>query len=305
MHFINMASLDWIQLFGEGGAGAGDGGAAPAGQEAAALAQPQTKGVKNPLASVQYGLEEGAPDAGEPATPDRNARFEELIKGEYKDLYDQRVQDTIRKRLKGNEETVKKYNSLSPVLDLLAKKYGVDPSDAAALGKAIEEDDAYYEDEALETGLTVQQVKEKRKMLRENEQLRVQLEQQQMRENADRQYADWVRQGDALKAVYPSFDLKAEVQNEQFLSLLRSGVPLQTAFEVVHKDEILPAAMQFAARQAQQKVTDSIMAGQKRPTEGAMSNRATSVRKTDVTQLTRADREEIARRVARGEKIRF
>lgn len=304
MHFISMASLDWIQLFGEGGAGAGDGGAAPAGQEAAAPAQPQ-KGVKNPLASVQYGLEEGAPDAGEPATPDRNARFEELIKGEYKDLYDQRVQDTIRKRLKGNEETVKKYNSLSPVLDLLAKKYGVDPSDAAALGKAIEEDDAYYEDEALETGLTVQQVKEKRKMLRENEQLRVQLEQQQMRENADRQYADWVRQGDALKQVYPSFDLKAEVQNEQFLSLLRSGVPLQTAFEVVHKDEILPAAMQFAARQAQQKVTDSIMAGQKRPAEGAMSNRATSVRKTDVTQLTRADREEIARRVARGEKIRF
>lgn len=300
-----------IQLFAEGaggGTGGGDAGGTPAaGQNSAAVAQPQTQGVKgNPLAGVQYGKQEEAPAAAEQInTDDRTARFEELIKGEFKDLYDQRMQDTIQRRLKGNEATVQKYNALAPVLDLLAGKYGVDAENIEALSKAIEDDETFYEDEALEKGLTVEQVKAIRKMERENEQLRAEMSAQRNRQQANAQYAAWMQQAEQVKSIYPSFDLAAEIQNEQFRNLLTSHVPVQTAYEVIHKDEIIPAAMRFTAQKVTEKVANSVMAGQRRPTESAMASTNAVQRKSDVSQLTRADREEIDRRVARGEKIRF
>lgn len=296
-----------IQFFGEGAGGEGGGtGEAAGGQQNAALAQPQTGG-KEDLANVVYGKQVEAPAAGEAQTADndRNARFEALIKGEFKDLYDQRIQDTIKRRLKGNEETVQRYNQLSPVLDLLAGKYGVDAQDIAALTKAIEEDDAFYEDEALERGLSVQQVKQIRKMERENAQLKAQMQQQQSQKQADALYASWMEQSNEVKQVYPSFDLQTELQNEQFRQLLRNNIPIRTAFEVIHKDDIIPAAMQFTARQVEQKVANSVLAGQKRPAEGAMGNRSASRTKSDVSQLTDADMAEINRRVLRGERITF
>ena len=130
--FIPMLSL---QVFAEGaggaGAGAGDGGTAQGQGVTEAAALPQTKADKNPLSSVKYGIQEDtAPIAGVQeetvAPPDRNAEFEKLIKGEYKDLYDAKVQDTIQKRLKGTKETVDKFNALIPTLELLANKYGVE-----------------------------------------------------------------------------------------------------------------------------------------------------------------------------------
>ena len=306
-----------IQLFGEGagggdgGTGAGMSGESPAGQESAAPAQPQTKGAKrSSLAEVRYGKQE-APAAGEqtepaqPATPDREATWQSMIRGDYKDLFEAQIRDIVGKRLKATEETVRRFGELEPVLDLLARKYGVDSKDIKGLGKAIEEDDSFYEDEALEQGLTVQQLKEKRKMLRENAALRQQLQEQTRREQADRQYAQWVREGEALKRIYPGFDLRKEVQDEGFRQLLRSGVPLQTADEVVHKDEIIPAVMHVAAQEAEQRVADSVRAGRLRPAEGAMGGHSSAITKSDVSQLTRADRDEIDRRVARGERIMF
>ena len=108
--FIPMLSL---QLFADGAA-AGDGGTAEGQGVTAAAALPQIPGVKsNPLANVKYGIqEEGAPAAEvnteTAAQPDRNAEFEKLIKGEYKEQYDARVQDTVQKRLKGSKDIVEK-----------------------------------------------------------------------------------------------------------------------------------------------------------------------------------------------------
>ena len=314
MQKLSLSSVFDIQLFGEG-AGGGDGGTgggaqgagAPEGQTEAAPAQPRFGRKSNPLAGVRYGKqEEVTPAAAEPKPAgDRNAQFEALIKGEYKDLYDQRVQDTIQKRLKSNEATVQKYNALAPVLELLSGKYGVKADDVEALSKAIEEDETFYEDEAIERGITVEQVKEIRKIQRENAALKAQMEQEQTQQKADALYAAWMQQSETVKQIYPSFDLQSELENEQFRALLKSNVPIQTAFEVIHKDEILPAAMSVTAAKIQEKTANSIRSGQRRPAEGAMGARAAVETKSDVSQLTRADRAEINRRVARGEKIRF
>ena len=282
-----------LQLFAEG-AGGGDGGTGASG----------ATGVIATAAVSQTG--ETATPAAEVVSPeDRNAKFEELIKGEYKDLYDAKMQDTIQKRLKGTKETVDKYNALTPTLEMLAKKYGVEASDIEALNRAIQEDDTYYEEEALEKGITVQQLKEIRKMERENAELKRQMEEQNRKENANRLYAQWMEQEQQTKAVYPNFSLRDEMHNPKFVELLRSNIDVRTAYEVLHKDEIIQGAMQFAVNKAEQNFTNKIIANGARPTENGTSSQGASLTKSDVSQLSKADRQDILRRVARGEKISF
>lgn len=309
---VSLMHLD-LRLFADGAAGDGGTDAAGATGVTGAAAVSRTKGVKtNPLADIKYGIQENAQaanvqtkatdtDGNTVETVDRNAEFEKLIKGDYKDLYDAKMQDTIQKRLKGTKETVEKYEALKPTLEMMAKKYGVDPSDITALNKAIEEDDAYYEEEALEKGITVQQLKEIRRMEKENAALK-----QQMRErNAHAQLAAWLEDGKKLQSIYPSFNFDAEISNQKFADLLRAGVDVRSAYEVIHKDEIIPAAMQFTAKTVEQKLTNKIMANGARPSENGMSSQSAAVVKSDVSQLSKADRQEIIRRVQRGDKISF
>ena len=300
--FIPMLSL---QVFAEG-AGAGDGGTAQ-GQGATAGVASQQKAV-NPLADVKYGIQEEAAPVAEvqnTAVLDRKAEFEKLIKGEYKEEYDARMQDTIQKRLKGSKETVDKYNALTPTLEMLAKKYGVDAGDIESLNKAIQEDDSYYEEEALEKGITVQQLKEIRKMERENAALKAQMEEAQRQENGKKLYAAWMQQAEEAKKVYPSFDIQTEMNNPKFVDLLRSNIDVRTAYEVLHKDDIIRGAMQFTAQTVESKIAKKVASNGARPSENGMSSQSAAVVKNDVTLWTRADRDEVRRRVAKGEKIRL
>ena len=308
----NLFPMLYLQLFAEGaggtGAGAGEGGTAEGQGVTGAAALPQTKGDKNPLANVKYGIQDApAAEVQNPTTetPNRQAQFEALIKGEFKDLYDARVQDTVQRRLKGTKETVDKFNALSPVLEALANKYGVDATDIEALNKAIAEDDSYYEQAALERSMSVKDYKAFLKMEKENANLKAQMQEAEKQEQGKKLYATWMQQAAAAKQVYPSFDMKAEMENPEFLNLLRSNVNVQTAYEVLHKDEIIPAAMQFTAKTVESKIAKSIASGGARPTENGMSSQGAAVVKSDVSQLSKEDRAEIIRRVARGEKIRF
>ena len=112
-------------------------------------------------------------------------------------------------------------------------------------------------------------------------------------------------QAEKAKTIYPSLDLRAEMQNPKFIDLLKANIDVRTAYEVLHKDEILPAAMQFTAKTVEQKLTNKIIANGARPTENGISSQSSAVVKSDVSQLTKADRDEIRRRVARGDKISF
>lgn len=301
-----------LQLFAEG-AGDGGGTSGTEGTQGAtgAAAMSQKTGVKNPLAEVRYGIQPeevaqttDAQQATQTPTDNRQAEYDAFIKAN-KDLDDARVQNIVQKRLKNYKETVEQNEAARPILETLAKKYGVDASDLKALNKAIEEDDAYYEEEALEKGLTVQQLKDIRKMERENADLKRQMQEQSRQENANRLYAQWMQQADSTRAIYPSFDLNSEMQNPEFIKLLRSNVDVRTAYEVLHKDEIIHGAMQFTAKTVEQKLTNKIIANGARPTENGNSSQGAAVVKSDVSKLTRADRDEIARKVARGEKITF
>ena len=282
-----LMTLD-LQLFAEGG----DGGTGSAG----------TTGEMGTAAVSQTSVTDA--DGATATNIDRKAEFEKLIKGEYKDLYDERMQDTIKNRLKGQKETVEKYEALAPTLETLARKYGVDASDINALNKAIEEDDAYYEDEALEKGVTVEQLKQFKKMEKENAELKKLRDEKNAKEAAEKKVAGWMEESKQVKAIYPQFDLKSEMQNSKFVELLRvPGVDVRTAYELTHKDEIIAGAMQFTAKTVEKKIADKIAANGARPTENGLNSQSASLTKNDVSQFTKSDILDIQRRIARGEKV--
>jgi hypothetical protein len=309
MKHFNIIPMLNLQLFADGGAAAGgDGGTAQGQGVTAEAASQQTKGD---LASVKYGVqpEEAAPAAEvqkETAEPtDLNAEFEALIKGKFKAQYDARMQDTIQKRLKGSKETEQKFNEVAPILEILGKKYGVKATDISALSKAIEDDDSYYEAEAAERDMTVEQLKMFKKIERENNAFRQREIDRQNQENADRLMAAWNQQGNKTQQVFPSFDMNEELQNPLFVTLIQHDVPVDVAYKALHIDELLPSAMQYAAQAVEQNISKKIAANGARPSENGMGGVASAVVKSDVSKLTKLDIDEVARRVARGEKISF
>lgn len=293
-----------LQLFAEGSGTGAEGSTADSGFAT-------TEGVKdNPLENVKYGIQEDSvqtTDAQQTteteSTVDRKAEFEKLIKGEYKDLYDEKVQNTVQSRLKGTKEQVARLESLTPLLEMIGKKYGVDSKDAEALLKAIEDDDSYFADEAMERGITVDELKRIRKIERENADLKKQMEEQTTRENANKLYKTWLDQSEEAKKFFPNFDLETEMQNEQFRNLLRANIDVKTAYQVLHQDEIIGGAMQYTAQTVEKKVTDKIRANGNRPVENGISSQSAAVVKTDVSQFTDADMDEIIRRVRNGDRI--
>lgn len=299
-----------LQMFAEGGEGGG-GTTAPTASETA----DNTAGnAKNPLANVVYGKRAAAETqmtethVTASSAEDRKAAFEELIKGEYKTEFGERTQQLIDRRFKETKAMEERLGALQPVLDALGTKYGVDAADVEKLMSAIEEDDSYYEDEADRQGVTVQQLKQMRKLERENAEFKAAMEQRQKQEQAANVYAQWQSEAETVKQLYGNFDLQSECRNPEtgrnFLRLLQNGVDVRTAYEVVHKDELLSGAIGYAVQSAQKRTMDNIRARGMRPQEnGAGGSVATQIVKSDPAKWSKADRREVARRVLRGERV--
>lgn len=305
-----------LQMFAEGGEGGGAAAGGSAGVAESAAPQSASAGkAKNPLANVAYGKQAEAEVPQQTETrvtassaEDRRAAFEELIKGEYKPEFDERMQQVINRRFKESKQQEEKLASLQPVLDALGSKYGVDTTDLEKLKAAIDEDDSYYQEEADKRGLTVSQLKQMRQMERENAQFKAALDMQQKQEQAANVYARWEQEGQAVKQLYGDFDLRSECQHPEtgrnFVRLLQNGIDVKTAYEVVHKDELLSGAIGYAVQSAQKRTMDNIRARGMRPQEnGAGGSIATQIVKSDPAKWTKADRKEVARRVLRGERV--
>lgn len=303
MDIIKLLHID-LQLFADGGDG-GSGGA-DGGNSGNAVG-----GGDNAGATVVYGkqpAQSGAEAPQQQGTPDMDAAFDALIKREYKAQYDARVKSAIQNRLKGTQAKVQGFDSMQPIMEMLGRKYGIQPGkdgyDIAALQKAVEDDDSYFEQEAMKNGLTVEQQKNLYRMERENEQLRQMMQQRKDQEVADRRYAQWLEQAAEVKKVYPGFNIEAELKNPEFCRLLQSGITVDGAFKVIHMDDLMRGGMKFAVEETKKQVANSIASG-KRPSENGSSGSGAVVYKNDVSKLSYKDMDEINRRVRNGERISF
>lgn len=298
MNIFEFSPFD-LQMFADGGEGgtaaAGDGESSDVlseGKETSGATQESNNNAST------AGEQEEKPEKS------REEVFRELIRGEYKDLYQAQIEKTIGKRLKNTQAAADRYNALLPSLQMLGEKYKVDINDTDAFSRAVEDDDGVYEAEALKQGKQVEEIKEAEKFRRRYENLRREVDAKQEREKTERLYNTWMSDGEKLKEIYPSFNIEAELADERFAALLRTpGIDMRTAYEVVHHDEILPAAMQFAAKKAEEKVANSVAANRGRPAENGAGETAGIISKVSVAQLTRQQREDLAKRAARGERI--
>lgn len=267
--------------FFEGEGAPGDGGAQSAGDTAQ-------------IANGQDGQTE-------PTQEELDAEFDALIKGKYKSQYDKRFQESFDRRHKDYKQTQETLKGMEPMLDMLRQKYGV--QDLKDLQKAIVEDDSYYEAEAAERGISVEQLKYMKQIERENAGFRRQQEETRRQEAAREKVSRWMQQEAGMKNLYPGFSLRAELQNPDFEQLLLSGVDVETAYKVTHMDEIMGGAMNYTAKKAVEKTVKGIQARGNRPDEAGITPTRGNPGKKSVNDMSGDEIMDIAKRVMNGETI--
>lgn len=306
-----MEDKTWLDidlcLFDGGAADGGDGaggitGEGTTGIGPAAAGQGKAAGDRKGGAPVAGG-QEGRTDAQR--KQERRKHYQELINGEFKDLYTSDVQNIIDRRFKTTKELERWVGKSQPILDLLMERYGIGDGDTEKLQKAIDAENADLARAAKKAGMSVEEYRRLQRLRGENWDLLDAQRQRQVREKVEVQLRQWYGEGEKLQKLYPNFDLGRESKNPRFLALLRSGIPVRHAYEVIHMDEIKEGVAKAAARSTEKQVVDAIRAKGVRPAENGTAAQSGFTVKGDVSKLTKKDRAEIARRVARGEKIKF
>lgn len=184
-----------------------------------------------------------------------------------------RMQSMVQQRLKNAKQAQEALQTLTPLLQKLALEHGLDPQnpDYAALSRAV-------------AG-------------------------QPVPDPMQAHYRSLVQQGEALKQRYPGFDLQKELQDPTFVRLTAPnvGISLEDAYYTVHRKGIEAAALQVAAQQTAQRISNAIRSGTMRPTENGSTANAPSVTAFDYRNASRQQREALKNRIrlagARGEKI--
>ena len=225
--------------------------------------------------------------------------------------YNKQMQAVVQSRLRSAKNAEESLSKLAPALELLARRHGLDAEnmDYEAIAKAISDDDAYYEDKALEMGVTVETAKrldqQERDDARQKREEARNLEEQKMHNH----FMKLEQQGEALKKVFPNFDLRTELQNPKFAQMTspNSLMSLEDAYYAVHRKEIMSAGMQVTAQQTAQKISNAIQAGSRRPDENGTSGQSPSVTTFDYSKASREQREALKQQIraaaARGEKL--
>ena len=308
-----------LQLFAEGGAAgaAGTAGASAGGTGAA------ESGVANPnkgreSTTVLYGKQDGmqsddnsGTNAGSNATAstleERKSAFDDLIRGEYKDQFNERVQQIVKSRIGDTKGMQAELEGARQLMYAMAERYGVDAKDAGKLLEAFNNDKAFYEAEAAAKGIPVETLMELEQLKAKNKAFEEAYNTQQMQAKGEETYSKWMQESQTLQNKYgiTDFDFSVELQNPEFANLLKSGVSVEGAYKAVHFDDMLSGAMAATAKNVSQQVAQNVANRHRRATEGAISSQPGVTVKSDVSKLTKADRAEIARRAQCGETIRF
>lgn len=291
-------SLSSFEGEGGGGATGGESGVAPTGEA--------QKASKEPV--VVYGKQddadpEGQPNADVKATDnqqlDPSVEFDSLIKGQYKEQFEARIQSIIDKRFKAAKETESKLNQVAPIVQLMMDKYGVNTEAEAMQAYEAEalEEMAYKNNMDVDTYRDYRETKIKAQLYDQHN------SQQDWQEQVNQKVAGWFKEAaETMKDEYPEFDFKTYVNEDpEFIKLLEAGFPVKQSYEMLNIDNLKAKA----AQQAQSNAMKSIQANGGRPKEAAAQANSNTIVKSSVGSLTREDRARIAKEVQSGKTIKF
>lgn len=241
------------------------------------------------------------------AGPTIEERWAEAKKGEFAELYGRDVQNAIRDRFRNQQDTQGQLEKLEPMLKVLRDRAGVESNDD--LIKTVMDDDSLYEDEANEHGMTIPAYREFKQAQEQLQQMQQAEAQRQETARIEQHYGKLQAQANAMKKMYPDFNLDRELQNPNFLRLTSPevGISVEDAFYAVHHKELAPQMMAYGMERAKQQMGQTLQAQRARPAEGAMKTQgqAAAEVKIDPRQMTRKEREEIKRQVRLGRRVSF
>lgn len=223
--------------------------------------------------------------------------------------YNREMQATVQARLRSAKKAEETLGKLDPIIGILAARHNLDLNnlDYDKLVAAVKEDDAYYEDIALEWGESVPKVKrevqEKTEAAAQQRAETRTLEEQRFQEHISR----LERQGEEMKKTFPDFDLRTELKNPTFARMTSIGLSVEDAYYAVHRKDITEAQRQAAAAQTAQQISYAIQNNSRRPDENGTTGSAPSVTTFDYSKASRGEREALKAKIraaaARGEKL--
>ncbi len=116
----------------------------------------------------------------------------------------------------------------------------------------------------------------------------------------------WLKESGEIKETYPDFDLRNELRSSKLFSqLVLAGAPVKSAYEIVHKDEIISGAMAYTADKVREQVVKNIETKGRRPLENGISSESAVMTAIDVNALTPKDIHKILKQVENGASIKF
>lgn len=242
----------------------------------------------------QAAADEEPVTAQEPQEAHKKPSWEELMQDPD---YKKQASAMMEKRVAKSKKAEQDMEALLPALKKYAENNGLDPEnlDMVAIGRHLNGD---YEAKAMEMGVS--------------EETAMQMDIQD-RQEQQRQFAAHIskleEQAEAMKQIYPDFDLRREMQNPVFLRMTGPGVnvPVEAAYYAIHKDEIQKATAQVAARKTAVMAANAVASGSVRPNEGTMNQASAPVAPRDYRSYTKEEREALKKRIlaseTSGEKI--
>lgn len=214
------------------------------------------------------------------------------LKEKFPDLYQAEVDRIFNKRFGDTKAKDERLSMLESKLGVLGKYYGSEDDIDAAIARM---EDELTEQEADEAGMTPEQYKEY-KELKNYKEAKTKEETERDRTDNDQKLVNgWFAEGEKVKETYKEFDLKKEAHNDEFVAMLTAGVSVKKAYEVMHPEVI--------AQKVKENVVTGIKSGTQRIPELGVNKPAGVIVKSDPSKWTKEERDEVRKKVARGEKI--
>ena len=225
----------------------------------------------------------------------KDAEFDELIENEYKEQFSKKVQKIISKRLREVKNLKEEKDKNTLLVETLLKKFGIEDGDTEKLMKMIDEGMSKTNPE---DGKKVELI---RRLVEENRVLKKRREEESRDMEVKSRAGELKRQAEETKKLYPEFSLEKEIKNPEFVRLLKVGVKVKDAYEVVNIDTIIDRN----SKNAEKKVVDSIRVKANRPVENGSEGNSGILLSGNASKLTKKQRADLAKRAAKGEKISF
>lgn len=285
---------------GDGGEGAGATGdnAADAGRDLEALGVPREYAERHKQRMDRKRgkaapAKEAPVETAKPSQPSQEAEAQAANDGgsdewdaffskqENKDKLQQMMAERGKAATEAKNAANAQMEKLSPMLRIIGEKYGIKPGDDGsfdldAISEAVTKDDSYFEDKALEMGVSVDVARklEQADML---EQQQKQAEEKAKRAALLQEHFNRVQeQANTLRQKFPDFDLNAELQNPEFVRRTAPGaMSVEDAYFSLHHNEIMQRQAESIARRAKEKAAAAVQSGSARPRENGSAAMAT------------------------------